>query len=296
MTDKSFTLRVTTHGAGACVEMPTQKQYSVFFCDAGRDFPHSTMYIRFPKDSYRGHRKIEGAKRSATLRHIRLDGERLLIRAANVVQDDQTLTINKLKDPISSTPTAYDNTSLYWLPAINDLAPGHGKLDPGYMTDPLHADPPLVARLDLTQGRLGTTGTERMQIPFRKEHAKNGVRRAIARELLLQMEVLGDHVVLESHPLDGSQRDASKDMRFDANGAETLEIVIGNEPDHDIYEPVPPTAPIDVLVNEAAKEYKFYYRLCATPPGRNALYPFVKARPNGQMNCTQPRFNDGSGG
>jgi hypothetical protein len=295
MTDKGFTLKVTTHGAGACVEMPAQKQYSVFFCYAGSDFPNSTMYIRFPKDSYKGDRTVEGADRSATLRHIKLGGERLLISAANVAPGDETLTINKRKDPISSTPTAYDDTSLYWLPAINDLAPGHGKLNPGYMTDPLNANPPLIARFDVTQGRLGTTGTERMQIPFRKENAPNGVRRAIARELLLTLEVLDDHVVLESHPLDGSPRDTSKDMRFDANGAETLEIVIGNEPDHDIYEPVPPTAPIDVLVKEAAKEYKFYYKLCESKP-IDPLFPFVSARPNGQMNCTQPRFDDHAGG
>jgi hypothetical protein len=176
----AFTLRVIAHGAGACVEVPNKQQYMVFFCQLGSDVETPTMYVRFPAGSYSGNRE-PARPRSRKHQHVVLNGERLLVSAKGIAPHDEKLTVNRKKDKISKTPTAYDEHSLHWLPAINDLAPGHGKLNPAYFDDPLAADPPLLAQLVFTQGRVGTTGVERTQVPFKKEGARRGYLRAIGK-------------------------------------------------------------------------------------------------------------------
>jgi hypothetical protein len=246
----AFTLRLTFHGVIMFVELPRENRLSVLLCYLDETLvKNGTTFVRFDNQTYKRNsynRRIDGSKDDGSQHHIVLRRERLSI-AAKVAHAHRTLTINKKKDPISSTPTAFDNESIVWLPTLGGLEPNHGKVNPGYFDAPLTVVPALMARVDITRGYLRTNGAERMQVPFKKEGAPKGKRRPMARELVLELKVNDDHCFLLSDPLDHSVRHPSEnDMRFDANGKDPLDIFIGNESFSDIYRPTPPIAPIDV--------------------------------------------------
>jgi hypothetical protein len=296
----AFTLRATSHGVFTFVEFPKENRLSVLLCYLDETLvKHGTAFVRFDDRNYRQsskNRPIDGSDKDGSRHHIVLRRERLSIKA-KVAHSHRRLEINKKKDPISSTPTKLDNESIVWLPTLEGLEPTHGDLKPAYFNSPLTVSPALMARVDFAQRYLRTNGAERVQVPFKKEGARRGIRRPMARELVLELEVNDDHFVLQSDPLDGPiGHPAKHDMRFDANGDDTIDIFIGNESFSDVYRTTPPIVPIDVVDKEASKEYKFYYQLCADPPPDPKTLPHVAARPSGQPFCSGTGGGSGQGG
>ncbi len=287
----AFTLRLTVHGVLGGVEHTNDDGKTVFTILCCKYEPRerqpAVAFIKFPRSSYQGGRHVGGDGRYPDLGHIVIQGEHLTVDA-KAVPKDTALTLNKRKDPISSTPTAYDAESLVWVPNIDDLEKGHGTINSAYFNAAPHAVPALVARLDLTAGRVATTGVERVQVPFSNGNGKS-YRRAIAREFRLQMEVEDDEFALRSTPLDGSPR-SNNDMKFTATPNRILDIVFGNDSLRAIYDPVPPITPIDVIQQDAAAEYEFYYEMSANPPVGDRTLPLVASRPGGEPFCSPSQF------
>jgi hypothetical protein len=287
----AFTLRFTVHGVIMYIEKPDQSAATLLLCKLGKDLvKRGTSYIKFDDRNYvqdtRNRRAVDGT--NGTQHHIELNGEELSIDA-DVVASDRTLRIDKSKDPVSSTPTESDKYSLHWMTTLEDLERGFGKVQPGYFASPPTGSPELVARIEFTQGKLGTTGAERVLVPFKKGSAKP-TRRALARELVIDMDVGDDHFFLRSTPLYGGS--SRGDMRFDANGMSVLEIHLGNEAFDDIYWETPSILPIDVVQQNGAKEYEFYYSLCDVEPLRPRTLPLVASRVPGNTFCS---VNGGGG-
>jgi hypothetical protein len=280
----AFTLRLTVHGVLGCVERMTDEgkpAFTVLCCAYEHDNEKLVPFVRFPRHSYKGTREILGD--DSTLGHLFLKGEHLTVQA-EAAPADAALKLNKNKDPISTTPTAFDAESLLWIPDIERLADGHGTIKSAYFANPPKARPELVARLDLTKGRVGTTGVERVLVPF-----TDGKRRAIAREIRMQMKVQENHFTLQSRSLNGSSSQP-EDMVFTAEPDGTLDIVFGHDTKTSIYNPVPPIAPIDVIQNQAREEYRFYYTMRQNAPDDTPPLPLVSSRPGGEPFCSPSKF------
>lgn len=285
----AFKLRFIIHGVFLFVEFPEENRVAVFLCYLDETLvANGTTFVRFNDRNYKQsskNRPIDGSDTDGSRHHIVLRRERLSIAARGALPS--RLEINKRKDPISSTPTAYDNESIVWMPTLEGLEPNYGRVNPVYFNEPLTAVPALMARIDFKRGYLHTNGAERVQVPFMKEGARKGIRCPLARELVLDLEVNGRDFVLQSDPLDRRVRHpAANDMRFHPKAGEVLEISIHNESFADIYRERPRIEPIDVIAKSASKEYKFYYQLCAVQPPDPKTLPHVSARPSGDPFCS----------
>jgi len=279
----AFTLRLTVHGVLGCVERTDEGKpaFTVLCCEYEHNNEKLVPFVRFPRDSYKGTREILG--NDPTLGHLILKKEYLTVQA-EAEPEDAALKLNKNKDPISSTPTAFDAESLLWIPDIEKLADGYGTIQSAYFANPPKGSPELVARLDLTKGRVGTTGVERVLVPF-----TDGKRRAIAREIRMQMKVQENYFTLKSRSLNGSSSQP-EDMVFTAEPDSTLDIVFGHDTKTSIYNPIPPIAPIDVIQDQAREEYRFYYTMRQNPPNDSPPLPLVESRPGGEPFCSPSHF------
>lgn len=297
-----FTLRFTVHGVIMYVEEPDQSRATLLLCKLGEDLvKQGTSYIKFHDENYdqTQKRRPDGSNKKTAQSHIELKGEELSIEAT-VAPTHGRLSIDRHKDLISSTPTEFDKNSLYWMTNIEQLEPGFGKVQPGYFKTPPTGSPELMARIAFTQGYLRTTGAERVLVPFKKGNGKP-TRRALARELVLEMDVDDEQLSLRSKPLYPGDQPRG-DMRFvpkkaDANDVtakdgNVIEIHLGNEAFDDIYWDTPSILPIDVVEQTGAKEYEFYYSMCDVEPLRPRTLPFVAARVPGNTFCS---VNGGGG-
>jgi hypothetical protein len=289
---KGFTLRVTFHGIMRPVKI--NNRVVMLLCKLDRKTAEcGRSYVLFegrnyPKklDQKNRNRKFDETKKSQHA--VFLDQEFLSIDA-NVAPHHRKLSMNRLKDKFSDAPTAYDEFSLRWLADLNKLNPGCGTIKEEYLQAPPAAvTPPLIARIDLTQGYLHTNGVEKVLVPFRT-NAGDEKLVPIARELVLELDIKGDGFTLQSDPLAGpdSPRSTAKDMHFLANGDDVVEIAIGNEAYDGIYEDAPPILPIDVLTKKAAKEYEFYYSMSTKTP-EDPYLPYVASRQPGTSFCDVP--------
>jgi len=283
----AFTLRLTVHGVLGCVERTEEGKpaFTVLCCEYEKQ--PLVAFVKFPRDSYKGSRIVQGDIDHPDAGYIQLKSEHLTVDA-DAAPADAALKLNKNRDPISSTPTALDAESLVWIPDIDELSDGHGAINSGYFDSPPKAKPALVARLDLTAGRVGTTGVERVQVPFSDGNGTS-YRRPIAREIRMQMEVQAEHFTLRSKALNGSSR-ASQDMEFTAKPGSTLDIVFGHDTEKSIFDAVPPIAPIDVIEQQARDEYRFYYKMCQNGPKDRQVLPLVASRPGGEPFCSPSKF------
>jgi hypothetical protein len=296
----------------AGVESPDQDRFALLLCRGERTvIPNQVAYVRFPTNSYdlgqntrRPEPLPDNASESLQQRHIVVRGERLTI-VVEPVETDRKLQLNKRIDNHSSTPTSYDQHSLRWLPTIANLANAQADLSESYFLTPHKARPVLLARVDFDKGRLGTTGAERVQVPFRpksvsdtgprspKSRQRGSRKLPIARELLLEIETDADHFILRSDSFDGvvrddGSRDESNDMRFELTG--DLEIVIGNEAAADIYTAALPTRPLDVSLDRCMAEFNLYYDMCKVKPP-DPLMPYLSSRPGSLTCCSGCTFD-----
>ena len=279
-------LKVTCHGLIALVPSTDDKHLTAFLPESTPEvIPGQTTFVRFPSANYSASNTRTAISRNGSeLAHVMLDRERLTI-VADVAPADRQLTIDRSQDAISSTPTSGDAHSFRWLPKVEDLAPGHGDLNPGYFDDILNVTPRLIARFDFTQGRLATTGVEKVQVPFRS--STEARKKPMAREIALHLTIDGNSFTLRSEPFEGTY-DPANDLVFEGEG--DIEIVLGNEPAADMYEETPPIEPIDVIEKAAAAEFVFYCSLCASVP-TDPLLPHVASRPGRYTFCSMGQYN-----
>jgi hypothetical protein len=233
-----------------------------------------------------------------SLRHFVLSDEYLTINA-RVARSQQTLVMNEAKDPISRNPVAsVDELSLVWLPHIETITPGAGDVEPALLQVPVTVRPGLAARVDITQGLLQTNGTgpEHAVVDF-VSNSRPTVSRAVAREIVLTLDVLDDFFILESRPLDGSTADATRSIRFDnVKGETAIRISIGNEPAEDIYAPEPQiVVDAELEAKETALEFSQFYKLSRNTPADPGLPQIKGRRPSGNL-CATGYFNPTDGG
>jgi hypothetical protein len=294
-----FELTLSVHGTMAFVPTPDMKRMRILL---GR-FPDSkirvlTPYVRFADENWSVSNKrqvfappLADDRVPAENRNLRfavLDDE-FLILEANVDPAHAELSVNDSVDPFEpDEPVGATDTSLHWLPNIERIHPGFGNIESGLLEVPLRLKTSeLVARIDLTQGFLETTGASKMKLKFRRQNGEQSVH-AIAREAILKLRIAGDHFYLRSVSLVTGARQPDRDMRFDAGGAD-LAIVIGNEPEEDIFTPAPEITDQDVAAEEAIAEFGNYYRLCARRVTDPPL-PHVRGRrPSGHL-CANGRY------
>jgi hypothetical protein len=284
----AFKLSVRCHGMGALAEATEGDQAAVLLPRAERTVvARQAVYVKFPAASYQGPRPITGARGNEA--HVVLHQERLTI-VANAAKKNQKLQILRNKDPLgSSTPTSADATSLAWLANLSELSRetsrdsrGPGELKDEYFLTPATSTPPLIARVDFMQGRLGTTGVDPVLVTFsNRTRTSDVIRRPVARELLLELDIEDDSFTLMSQRWDGSV-DEAKTMTFKSR--DNIEIVIGNESEDDIYLPAAPTLPLDVLSGRCMAEFDSYFRMLSIEP-KDPLLPFLAARPGSGTCC-----------
>jgi hypothetical protein len=186
-----------------------------------------------------------------------------------------------VEQPVSSFPRNADRRSLYWLPTIERLAPGAGAIDPAFLQLPFKRkdSPRLAARVDLTNGLLETSGVTESAVTFIRSQSRRESEVTIAREAVLTADVDGDSLVLRSQPLHRDGHDDDDDLVFTPPpGMTELSLVIGNEPDTDIY--ATPQEMDLIPTTEGAKEFGLYYLLSkqriadvALPAGANRGSP-----------------------
>lgn len=305
-----FTLKVNFHGTVALVPGDANRVMRMVLGSfpAVRPLKPQSAYVRFPAASLSAvnTRSVgrpdpndsEIPQANFGLGHVVLDREFLEIEA-NVQPRHQTLMVNDFKDPIedSETPVKKDERSLYWLPHLERITAGTGTFRPELLAHPLNDGqvpangvPGVAARLDLKNGYLETAGVEKERLTFRTPTG-DPFPRSVARQAVFTLDVKDDFFVLRSKPMyAGQSADTTRDMRFEANGATEIEIVIGNEPEDEIYHIAPPILPSDQAAKFAAAEFSLYYTMSTAsrpvagrPPFVGNL-PFVGGRrPNGVL-------------
>jgi len=283
-------LKITCHGVMAFVPSIDDKHMAAFLPKVpGKIVRDQRAFVRFSLDHYSAanKRSIDGSK--GLQGHVLFDRERISV-VGRVVAADAELRVDRFNDPRSPMPTGRDHNSLIWMPDAETLNPNHGELKAAYFNDPVGVEPGLLARLDFTQGRLGTAGVEKIQVPFRGI-MRSEEKRPMAREIVVEMDIDSDHFFLRSDPFEGG-RDPARDLRFEGEG--DVELFIGNEPASDMYDETPPIDPIDVIDKAAREEFVFYNSLCESP-SPDPLLPHFAARPGRETGCsnkTYKRTND----
>jgi hypothetical protein len=302
---KGFTLNVRCHGTQAYVPLTKNGEVdriAVLLCQLKQDIaPQSVAYVRFPAANWSPHNTRiphppppSAPKEFRALRHVLLSGEKLsIITGDGPKKLERNLSEDPIKNgdnrPLSDTPTRTDHNSLRWMPQLKVLAPDSGGVikrayvDPSVQQDPTKLEPPLVARFDIDNGRLETAGVERLRVAFKNQGQARFM--PMAREALLQLQIEGDSFTLQSEPLSGGPPSAGNSMRFDTFGADTIDLVIGNEPPEDIYATTDPIQPIDTLAEDFTREFVVYTQLCETAP-RDPLLPFISFRPGVHAFCS----------
>ena len=294
------TVTITFHGAVALVPSRNTTQMRVLlgkFPSTDEGVKPQVPYIRFPRSSYdakkNSRRLVSPPKGTAKDDvHVVLDGEYLALQGIA----DRTFQPNTVKDDIAKTPTALDQKSLHWLPHISRVTPGAGTISPKLLVNPVSPDtkPELAARIDLTKGRLETDGAMNDQVFFVSPDGRDIPPQSIARAAVLTVNVSGDALTLKSTPLIKGAKFKGRDIRLNVPRNGHIDVVIGNEPEEDIYVDAPqfPTGESELDAEEEAREFGLYYNLSAEPPNGTAAVPRLKGRrPSGQL-CAVGVFDE----
>ncbi len=238
----------------------------------------------------------EGVK--GTLAHFVLNDEFLRLDIPDVVNGQ--LTVIDGHDVRFDRPTAADDKSVHWLPHLDRINPGSEVIDPTLLDRLAPPTGRLAARIDVTHGRLETSGTSAQQVTFAGAGGTPALRQSIARDSVLTIDVPGDHFILRSEPLrlqaeapliisdragGSAGRDRSLDMIFEANGDDVIELVIGNEPEEDIFMPPQPLE----ISDKPANEFGLFYRLSAAP-GPSPVLPLGRSRGGNEQLCANAVF------
>src|SRR5205085_875382 len=155
---------------------------AVLLCQLKQDIaPQSVAYVRFPAANWSPHNTRipfsppkNAPQEIRGMRHVILSGEKLSIVAGNGPKElerdvSEDPTKNGNTRPLSDTPTQTDVNSFRWMPQLKVLAPHSGGVikrayvDLSSPDDPAKLDPPLIARFDIDNGKLGTAGAERLR-------------------------------------------------------------------------------------------------------------------------------------
>jgi len=299
----AFKFKLTFHGIVALVPTTDKGTMRVLL---GRFRPvpgvkDQIAYVRYEDGTLRspGSRKTGAPpknvpKQNENQRHVVLDGEYLTL-VAKIDPKDDKLQVNMKKDPDSDTPTAIDRFSLVWVPEVEKIMPGAGQIEPALLAKPVTVKPGIAARIDLVHGRLATTGADDVQVPFGPPGQPPVLTQAVAREIQLELDILDDSITFKSEPLDapnGGRPKAAGDLVFEKpKGATTMAIVIGNEPEEDIYQLMEPIQAGPSTANDAALEFSLLYQLSKNHPPKGNVPQAPGRRPSGQV-CIGGRYAD----
>ena len=298
----AFTLELTFHGIIALVPTTDGETMRVLL-SRFRPVPgvkDQVAYVRYADGTLQdpGTRKTgappqEAPKVNANLRHVVLDGEYLTL-VTEIDPNDAKLNVNMKDDPDDTAPTAIDRFSLIWVPEVERIMPGAGEIEPALLENPVKVKPGIAARIDLEYGRLATTGADAVEVPFGPPGQPPVLQQAVAREVQLKLDILDDSVTFASKPLDapngGAAPKPAGDLVFvKPQGATTMAIVIGNEPEEDIYQLMEPIQPSPNLQQDAALEFSLLYQLSKNKPATGNVPQVPGRHPSGQV-CIGGRY------
>jgi hypothetical protein len=280
----SLQVNITFHGTVAVVPLypvddksvkPENKAICMLLPHFDTGLVHELApYIRFPANSLKSSRPIDGHSPDGSLQHVLLDGEQLDLDGGNQSGVDADFDHELVR-----TPKPKDAQSLYWLPNLERLTKlppaSPPTIDPDLLAVPFKGatTAKLAARTFLRNGKLRTGGVK-AALPFVAGNDEDVHH--VAREAILTLTVPGESFQISSTPIEGTAGKGANDMVFVAPpGSTSLDLVIGNEPKQDIY-----STADEVAIEEShpSTEFGLFYRLCkpgvatvsqALPLGKN---------------------------
>jgi hypothetical protein len=294
-----FTLTIRFHGTIALVPLDNNARACMLLPEYDLSEMEGLIplvpYVRFPIKAYASAKTrapiAPPPKKSQKLSHVLLHHELLEIDAKFAAASAQ-FQPDFSKYPKAKDPTNTDCLSLHWLPHLERLTPGTGTIDPTLLKVPFTRtqSPRLAARLDLKNGKLETPGVMAQSVTFISANSKSEQPVPMAREALLTAQIDGNTFALRSKPLDGSAKKGVNDMVFKVPNGGKLDLVIGNEPESDIY-----AEPADMefeTAEEGAREFDLFYRLSKNPAPDRAL-PAGKNKGGPHQLCSLAVMNPG---